>query len=52
MLIKSQYPNIKDISYHNGYFIDNEIVINKINQTRSNILFVGMGNPKQEVWIR
>lgn len=50
--IKSQYPNIGEISYHNGYFTDNESVINKINQTRNNILFVGMGNPKQEIWIR
>lgn len=50
--IKEMYPNIGDISYNHGYFEDNEEVIKKINSKNNSILFVGMGNPKQEIWIR
>lgn len=50
--IREKYSNIGFISYHHGYFNDNEEVIEKINKTNNQILFVGMGNPKQEVWIR
>ncbi len=50
--IKNIYPNIKNIRGHNGYFKDNIEVINDINKESVNILFVGMGNPKQELWIK
>ena len=50
--IKTVYPNINNIRGHNGYFKDNIEVINDINKERVNILFVGMGNPKQEIWIK
>lgn len=50
--LKEEYRNIKSISFHNGYFHDNKKVIDNINKSKSNILFVGMGNPKQELWIR
>ena len=50
--VKIKFPNIKQISYHHGFFDNDEEVINKINESGNNILFVGMGNPKQEIWIR
>lgn len=50
--IRDKYSNIGLISYYHGYFNDDDIVIEKINNSNSQILFVGMGNPKQEVWIR
>ena len=50
--IKNIYPNIKNIRGHNGYFKDNIEVINDINKESVNILFVGTGNPKQELWIK
>lgn len=50
--IQEKYRNIGDISYHHGFFSDDDEVIEKINSTENNILFVGMGNPKQEIWIR
>lgn len=50
--IRSEYPNIQNIGCHHGYFDKNEEVINKINENKTQILFVGMGNPKQEIWLR
>ncbi|PWX32377.1 WecB/TagA/CpsF family glycosyltransferase [Clostridium perfringens] len=51
--IERDFNNINLINYNNGYFSeeDNEIIVKKINETNSNILFVGMGSPKQEIWI-
>lgn len=50
--LSNQYKNIKNIDVHNGYFNNNKEVIDIINEKNPNILFVGMGNPKQEIWIR
>ena len=50
--IENKYPNISSINCHNGFFKDNKLVIDKINDCEPNIIFVGMGNPKQELWIR
>ncbi|NLY09705.1 MAG: polysaccharide pyruvyl transferase CsaB [Tissierellia bacterium] len=56
-----QYPNISDIKYHNGYFkgvptgtigADEEIEIVKlIEKQQPDIIFVGLGYPKQEIFI-
>lgn len=52
--IKRTYPGINMLGTHHGYFDENncEDVIKLINANKTNILFVGMGNPKQEIWIR
>ncbi|MGG5460738.1 WecB/TagA/CpsF family glycosyltransferase [Clostridium sp. B9] len=51
--IRRDFKGIKNITFNNGYFSesDNSRVIEKINESKSNILFVGMGSPKQEIWI-
>lgn len=59
--IKKDYPNINIAGYHHGYFKGTHIgykeseeeknVINSINQSNTDILFVGFGAPKQEKWI-
>lgn len=59
--IKKTYPNIKISGYHHGYFKgchmgykDNEDeikIINEINMANPDIIFVGLGFPKQEIWI-
>lgn len=49
--IYNRYPNIKRIEVNNGYFTENELIINKINSSEPDFLFVGMGCPKQENWI-
>lgn len=50
--IKKEYPNIEYIGCHNGFFNDDNKVIDDINKYKIKILFVGMGNPKQEIWIK
>ena len=46
-----QPPQIKIVGTHSGYFSDDGYVIEKINRSRADILFVAMGVPLQEKWI-
>ena len=50
--IEEKYPKINISGYENGYVQDPEIVVNKINEAKADLLFVAMGSPKQELWIR
>ncbi|MBU5438500.1 WecB/TagA/CpsF family glycosyltransferase [Tissierella sp. MSJ-40] len=55
------YPNIRIAGYHNGYFKGSHIdrkdheeemaIIEDINNVDPDIIFVGLGFPKQEIWI-
>ena len=53
-LLRERYPRLV-ISGRNGYFAKdesaNEEVISQINKFCPDILFVGMGMPKQEMWL-
>lgn len=49
--IENKYNNIGNIDSNHGFFDKDNIVINKINKNETDILFVGMGCPKQEKWI-
>ncbi len=59
--IRLQYPNIRIAGYHHGYFkgchtgnfdTEDELgIINDINESKTDIIFVGLGFPKQEIWI-
>lgn len=49
--IQKDYPGIDIVGYQNGYFKSNDGVIKLINNVSPDILFVGMGSPKQERWI-
>lgn len=47
-----KYPNIKIMGASDGYFGDSEqLVISKIAKTKSDILFVAMGAPRQDEFI-
>lgn len=52
---KNEFPNV-EVKYYSPPFKptfsneDNQIIIQKINAFRPNILFVGMTAPKQEIW--
>lgn len=48
-----KYPNIKFSGYRDGYFTleEEDNVINQINNSQTDILFVGFGTPLQEKWI-
>ena len=45
------YPNLQIAGRHDGYFKNDSEMIDKINASRADILFVAMGSPKQEYWI-
>ena len=47
-----QYPGLRIVGRQNGYFADseNDAVCAKIVAARPDILWVGLGKPKQEIW--
>lgn len=59
--LKKQYPNIKLAGVQNGYFKgahigypgheEEKAIVETIKQSNADILFVGLGAPKQEIWI-
>ncbi len=59
--IVSEYPNIRIAGYHHGYFKGSHIghdnhqeekkIVEMINESKTDIIFVGLGFPKQEIWI-
>jgi N-acetylglucosaminyldiphosphoundecaprenol N-acetyl-beta-D-mannosaminyltransferase len=52
---QKKFPGWNQAGFHHGYILDddskNEKVISLINKLQPDVLLVGMGNPKQEVWI-
>ena len=50
--IEAKYPTIDISGYENGYVQDAAAVVKKINDAKADLLFVAMGSPKQELWIR
>ncbi len=53
---KAKHPNL-NIAGNHGYFdqenpVENQTVVQKINQFKPDILIVGMGMPRQELWIQ
>lgn len=53
MNILTQYPGIKIAGFHHGYFKeqDEARIVNDINESGAQVLFVCLGAPKQEYWI-
>ena len=49
--VQEKYPGIRIVGEHHGYFKEDEEVIEEINKSGTDILFVGLGFPKQEAWI-
>lgn len=50
--LEAKYPGLDISGYENGYEQDQEKVVSKINESKATLLFVAMGSPKQELWIR
>lgn len=50
--MKRQFPGLRVIGYHDGYFDGEEekIIIENIRTLKPDILLVGIGMPKQEIW--
>lgn len=51
--IQARFPHLKIAGFRNGYFHEDETdqIIEAVNQSCADILFVGLGAPKQEKWI-
>ncbi len=45
------YRGISVAGYSDGYFESDDIVVEKINKAKPDIIFVALGCPKQEFWI-
>ena len=50
--LQSKYKGLIVCGNHHGYFENDKDVISKINSSGADILFVCLGFPKQEEWIR
>lgn len=49
--LRRRYPNLSICGFHHGYFTDDAEVLADIERSTPNVLFVGMGVPRQEMWI-
>jgi len=50
--IQQRYPSIQVAGYENGYAQDQEALVQKIQESKADVMFVALGSPKQELWIR
>jgi N-acetylglucosaminyldiphosphoundecaprenol N-acetyl-beta-D-mannosaminyltransferase len=54
--LRSTYPGLDVVGAHHGYFdpgsAHDDRVVEDINERRPSILLVGMGTPKQELWVQ
>jgi len=52
--LRQQYPGLVIAGSHHGYFADSEAegIASNIRACRADVLFVGMGTPKQEYWMQ
>jgi N-acetylglucosaminyldiphosphoundecaprenol N-acetyl-beta-D-mannosaminyltransferase len=49
--IEKEYPNVRVVGFNDGFFNNDETIVNTINEKNVDILFVALGCPKQEYWI-
>ena len=49
--LQKMYPELRIVGWQDGYFEDSRTVIEQINSSGADLLFVAMGSPKQEHWI-
>jgi N-acetylglucosaminyldiphosphoundecaprenol N-acetyl-beta-D-mannosaminyltransferase len=45
------FPGLQVAGWRDGYFKDSEEVVNEVNSSKADILFVALGSPRQELWI-
>lgn len=50
--LQTQYPGLTIAGTHDGYFQDDAPVIEMIRGSRADVVFVCLGAPKQEKWMR
>jgi N-acetylglucosaminyldiphosphoundecaprenol N-acetyl-beta-D-mannosaminyltransferase len=52
--VRTEYPGVKIAGFHNGYFnpTDESTIVSKIRTAQADILFIGFGTPKKELWVK
>jgi N-acetylglucosaminyldiphosphoundecaprenol N-acetyl-beta-D-mannosaminyltransferase len=52
-ILQARYPGLRVAGTHHGYVPEGQTadLIRKINDSRADALFVGLGSPKQEFWL-
>lgn len=50
-VLRQRFPSMQIAGSHHGYFDDSGQVLKLIEQAQPQLLFVGMGSPRQERWI-
>jgi len=51
-VLQKTYPGLRIVGWQDGYFDDSDKVVENINSSGAELLFVAMGSPKQEQWIQ
>jgi N-acetylglucosaminyldiphosphoundecaprenol N-acetyl-beta-D-mannosaminyltransferase len=53
-ILRQRHPGIDIVGFQHGYFPPEKMddLISRINDARPDILFVGLGSPRQEMWIQ
>ncbi|HRS12425.1 MAG TPA: WecB/TagA/CpsF family glycosyltransferase [Sedimentisphaerales bacterium] len=49
--LQQRHPHLQLVGRHDGYFDEDDPVIEQVNAAHPDMLFVAMGSPKQERWI-
>ena len=49
--LEGRFPGLRVVGRRDGYFRDSADVVEQINASGADLLFVAMGSPKQEYWI-
>lgn len=48
--IKTEFPSLDIVFYNNGFFKNEELVLSALKELEPQFVFVGMGQPKQEIF--
>ncbi|MCR4404516.1 MAG: WecB/TagA/CpsF family glycosyltransferase [Candidatus Acetothermia bacterium] len=49
--LEERFPGIRIVGTHHGYFADDREIIGLINASEAEVLLVGLGVPRQELWM-
>jgi len=50
-VLVNAYPRLRIVGRQDGYFKNSSAVLEQINESGADLLFVAMGTPRQELWI-
>jgi len=51
-VLSRKYPKLNVVGAMDGFFADSSLVVSAINDSHADLVFVALGSPKQECWIR